>query len=460
MEQDDLASLIRYMLYTNDLDTEGIVYTSSMWHWAGDGSGNAMRWTGTRTIQDIVLKAYAQVYPNLRRHDPGYPTPASLLAKVKTGNIAFEDDMDRDTAGSDLIKKLLLDHDPRPVYLQVWGGPNTIARALKSIQDQYQGTPQWSEIHKKVSEKAVILASGLQDHTYDEYIAPNWPGIRTEDLSAGYATWGYNCNWSGTGNSRGLAGDAQYFEGDWIKQNIQIGPLGSLYRSWLDGQAMPGDPADIFGDPDLAKTGWCPPLSPYDFLSEGDDVAYMPLLNTGIQAPQDPNLGSWGGRAVRISTTSNLWTMVPAETDANGTSQPNYTTSRWEAAAQNDFAARMQWTLTPSYRQGNHAPDVRILSGGDICATPGQPLRLRGLAMDPDHGNVAFHWWQYGEEGSYPGKVALSGADSATTTVNVPADARPGQTISLILQGTDDGDFPLTRYARVLIHVVPGTSRR
>src|SRR4051812_18147865 len=28
MEQDDYASLIRYLLYTNDLDTEGIIYSS------------------------------------------------------------------------------------------------------------------------------------------------------------------------------------------------------------------------------------------------------------------------------------------------------------------------------------------------------------------------------------------------------------------------------------------------
>src|SRR5690242_1161628 len=75
MEQDDYASLIRYLLYTNDLDTEGIVYTSGRFHWAGDGKGTefflpgreyttpqtSWRWTGTRTIQDIALKAYARV---------------------------------------------------------------------------------------------------------------------------------------------------------------------------------------------------------------------------------------------------------------------------------------------------------------------------------------------------------------------------------------------------------------
>src|ERR1700712_288233 len=84
MEQDDLASLIRYMFYTNDLDTQGIIYTSGRFHFAGDGKGTlfflpgreyktpqaSWRWTGTTTIEHDVLKAYARVYPNLKKQDP------------------------------------------------------------------------------------------------------------------------------------------------------------------------------------------------------------------------------------------------------------------------------------------------------------------------------------------------------------------------------------------------------
>src|SRR5690349_9817895 len=269
MEQDDYASLIRYLLYTDDVDNQGIVYTSSRFHWAGDGKGTpfflpgreyttpqtSWRWTGTRTIQDIALKAYAQVYPNLRTHDRAYPAPGELLSQVKVGNIDFEGEMDHDTPGSNLIKGLLLNHDPRPLYLQAWGGTSTIARALKSIADQYSGSRWWPQVKAEVSRKAVILASGFQDQTYADYIAPQWPDIRVENLQAGYATWGYNCNFGNTGNVRGLPADRQYFQGAWIKANIEVGPYGSLYRSWLDGQSMPGDPLDIFGDPALAPKG-------------------------------------------------------------------------------------------------------------------------------------------------------------------------------------------------------------
>ena len=467
MEQDDLASLIRYMFYTNDLDTQGIIYTSGRFHFAGDGKGTlfflpgreyktpqtSWRWTGTTTIEHDVLKAYARVYPNLKKQDQAYPSPADLLSKVKIGNIDFEGEMDHDTAGSNLIKKLLLDNDTRPLYLQAWGGTNTIARALKSIADQYSKSPRWADIKAKVTTKAVVLASGFQDETYTNYISVNWPLIKVEQLSAGYATWGYNCN-RGSGNTRGLPNDGKYFQGAWIKANIQIGPLGSLYRSWLDGQAMRGDQLDIFGDPALAKTGWCPPLNKYDFLSEGDDVAYLPLLNTGIENPANPLLGGWGGRATQTSTYPNLWTMVPTELGADRTAVSNYTTARWEAAVQNDFAARVQWSLTPRYRSANHAPTVAIRSGGNVNVVAGEEARLRGIATDPDDDRVAVKWWQYAEEGTYPGSVTFRRDTSSSTTVVVPADARPGQSISVIFQGTDNGKFPLTRYARVTLHVV------
>jgi hypothetical protein len=467
MEQDDLASLIRYLLYTNDLDTRGIVYTSSKFHWAGDGRGTefflpdreydtpqtSWRWTGTRTIQDQVLPAYARVHPNLSRHDRDYPSPAELLSRVKVGNIVFEGDMSADTAGSNLIRDLLLDRDRRPLYLQAWGGTNTIARALKSIEERYAASPHWRRVRAAVSAKAVILASGFQDETYADYIAPHWPGIRVEELSAGYATWGYNCNWTGEGNVRGLPADRVYFSDEWIRQNIQIGRYGSLYRSWLDGQAMPGDPLDIFGDPELAPGGWCKPLGPYDFLSEGDNVAFNPLLNTGIQASENPRLGGWGGRAVQVTTSPNLWRLVPTEKDASGTDVANYTTLRWAAAAQNDFAARIRWTLTPHYRAANHPPRVRIDAGEAVRARPGTSVTLSAHTWDPDRDRVTTSWWQYREEGTYPGTATVTGGRGGRATVTVPADAEPGQTISIILQGTDDGRFPLTRYDRVMIQV-------
>ncbi len=48
-EVDDMDSFLRFLLYTNDLDVRGIIYTSSMWHYKGDGKG-----TQFTTHMDIV----------------------------------------------------------------------------------------------------------------------------------------------------------------------------------------------------------------------------------------------------------------------------------------------------------------------------------------------------------------------------------------------------------------------
>ncbi|RAH40602.1 DUF1593 domain-containing protein [Aspergillus brunneoviolaceus CBS 621.78] len=443
LEQDDLASLIRYLLYTNELDTQAIIYSSSRYHWSGDGNGTkfflpdreysspqwAWRWTGTRTLQDKVLPAYAEIWPNLNNHDPAYPTPDELASLIKIGNINFEGEMELDTEGSDLIRSLILDDDSRTLYLQAWGGTNTIARALKSIEDEYSGGSQWNETRDAVVKKTVILASGFQDETYANYISLQWPQIRVEQLEPGYTTWGYNCN-KGQGNTRGRStGDNLYFTGKWMKAHIQTGPLGRLYRSWIDGQSMAGDAQDIFGSPATAnQSAFCKALDPYAFLSEGDNVVFNPLLTTGLQNPANPSLGGWGGRSYQNSTSPNLWVMVSSEKNKAGVEVDDYTTDRWAGAAQNDFAARMQWTLTPKYSSANHHPSVTILNGTTVEAQAGTTVT--------------------------PGNVTVTEVGDDQAEVEIPADAQTGETVSIIFEGTDDGHFPLTRYGRVFIRIV------
>jgi hypothetical protein len=124
------------------------------------------------------------------------------------------------------------------------------------------------------------------------------------------------------------------------------------------------------------------------------------------------------------------------------------TTLRWAGAAQNDFAARMSWTLTGDYRKANHSPSVAIKQGDTLRVRPGASVTLSSRTHDPDGDHVSTTWWQYREEGTYPGSVGITGS-----SLRIPADARRGQTISIILQGTDDGQFPLTRYDRVKLVV-------
>ncbi|MGH1559835.1 nucleoside hydrolase-like domain-containing protein [Caulobacter segnis] len=140
--------------------------------------------------------------------------------------------MSKDTDGSNLIKALLLDDEEAPIYLHAWGGQSTIARALKSIEEQYKGTPRWAAIRAKVIRKAVIHPSGDQDDTYAKYIKPHWPEIRYVEPKGGIMI-------SYMSQRTLSVEDAAYLSADWTKANISDkGPLGAFYRTWGDGRQM------------------------------------------------------------------------------------------------------------------------------------------------------------------------------------------------------------------------------
>jgi hypothetical protein len=90
-----------------------------------------------------------------------------------------------------------------------------------------------------------------------------------------------------------------------------------------------------------------------------------------------------------------------------------------------------------------------------LTASAGQTVRLRGTVSDPDGDGVTLRWWQYQDAGTYPGEVVIASDTSRDTTFQVPSDARPGQTIHLILEASDSGTPSLTRYQRVIVTVGP-----
>src|SRR6056300_771776 len=101
-EIDDECSLVRSLLYANEWDVEGIITSSSQYHWQGH------RWAGDDWAEPY-LDAYAEVYPNLLKHDNDYPTPEYLKSVTLLGNVAAEAEMDSITPGSQHIVEVLLD---------------------------------------------------------------------------------------------------------------------------------------------------------------------------------------------------------------------------------------------------------------------------------------------------------------------------------------------------------------
>ncbi len=463
-EIDDMDSFLRFLLYTNEMNVDGIIYSSSQWHYKGDGKGTKfisempltrdwygektdLRWCGTEWIQSFIGK-YREIYPNLLKHDKNYPAPEALLAKVKIGNIDFEGEMDKDTEGSDHIKNVLLDAGTEPVYLQVWGGTNTIARALKSIEDEYKNTPEWDAIYAKVVKKAVIYAILDQDATYQKYIAKNWPDIQVLYNSAQF--WCFAYDWPKTVPEE----LKPYLQGKWMAKNIKYGhgPLMDEYMVWGDGHAITEDSDDKYGDIEYTKKSG---RGQYDFISEGDTPAYLHLVDVGMRSLENPSNGGWAGRLIKSPTNKNRWEDGENVADYNPHTKQfdkSYPQTRWVNAIQNDFAARVLW-MTKDYDAANHAPKVSVKGKLDITAKAGQKMKLSGTATDPDGDKLNYKWWQYQEAGTYQGALELKHADRKDIGFKIPQDAKIGDTIHMILEVTDDGAPPMTRYQHVVITI-------
>lgn len=432
-EIDDQCSMVRFLLYTNEWDVEGIVTSSSQYHWQGHS------WPGDNWIEPY-LDAYAQVYPNLVKHDAEYPTPEYLRGRTRLGNVKTEGEMDEVTAGSQLIVKVLLNEsDDRPIWLQAWGGTNTIARALKTIEEEH------SERMAEVAKKMRFFFIWEQDSTYQSYIRPHWgkygiPTIISDQFEAIAYRW-----------KQVQPEEMQsYFEGAWMKENIleNHGPLCSQYKALENG----------------------------DFRSEGDSPAFLHTIVTGLRNMESPDWGGWGGRYVRIR--ENTWldsVPVPGYEypkgrwygstgwGRNSLREGTTTTAaqrkeyfkpmwRWTDALQNDFASRADWCVQ-SYETANHPPLPKLNHAEQLTAKAGERINLNAKgSSDPDGDRLSYNWF-YDET---PGTLKLAAplkikkANKTNASIIVPKDAGPG-TMHVILAVTDQGAPALTRYKRVII---------
>ncbi|MDP4269011.1 MAG: DUF1593 domain-containing protein [Bacteroidota bacterium] len=438
-EADDRATMVRFLLTCNEFDVEGIINSSSEFHWVG-GKG----WNAFHSVSWVpeYIGLYAKVYKNLLRHAPGYPSPEYLLSKWKVGNINGVGEDSIRTEGSNLIVQVLLDKkDTRPVWIQAWGGCNTIARALKTIQEDYP------ERMQEVASKIRLYLIWEQDQSYQEYIRPNWeqyniPTIISDQFDCMAYIW-----------SKVLPKDVKtYFEAKWMTNNIiqGHGPLCDVYEN---------------------KKG--------AFNGEGDTPSFLHCIPNGLRSMESPGNGGWGGRYVKVR--NNVWMdPLPDSAFQRPEGQWGFRTSwskkmekdtasdkreirtnyfkpiwRWMKDVQNDFAARADWCIK-DYASANHHPVVRLKKTPlDIQAKAGAKVKLDASAtFDPDGNALSFKWWHYSEAGTYKGK-SLPDVKAAKAVITIPKDALPGDTIHMICEVSDSGTPSLKKYQRVIITVIP-----
>jgi len=141
-DPDDSQSFIRFLLYSNQWDVQGLIATTSIHQ-------------KTRVFPESIhqiLAAYHKVQPNLLVHEKGYPTQAQLAAVVKKGLPVYGMEgvgTGKDSEGSKWIVEQLLKKDDRPIWFSIWGGPNTLAQALFRIRET-QTPAEAARIYQKV----------------------------------------------------------------------------------------------------------------------------------------------------------------------------------------------------------------------------------------------------------------------------------------------------------------------
>lgn len=509
LEVDDLNSVIHTSLYLNEIDLAGIVYSSSQYHFNGDGVHTLGEVTphylcrGTRIYEDPTYVAetpwenepdpaaanlthyrdleegwlerlwdneYRAAYKYLSQNDANYPTPEYLLSVTKYGNIAFEGDVREATEGSNWIKDAMLDNDPRKLYVLSWGGVNTVVRALMSIAEQYQGTSEWDAIRQKIYNKVVINGTGQDNSWSDNHIPELYPNLVIMSNSNGYAGYGIEEHYSPVPADptdqwclQGSTEDVNYtFHGAWLGENIKEGHGALMGKYYLFG-----DGQEYYEEPMCYQFGLTGKHNPrirnipertydkYDFIGEGDTSGIIPLFNNGLRGlTENGKYGTWGG-VLTYRTAAESPRRSPSTTYNYLAGTLNNAPKRFLLAFQEDWAARADWCVK-GYNDCNHAPVVNV-KNGEITAKPGQAVTLEGIVSDPDGDEVNTLWWFYPEGSVYSGEatdIRVWNASKLTTGFTVPYDAKEGDFFNIVLQGRDDNaSAPMTRYSQVIVKV-------
>ena len=430
-EPDDEESMVRFLVYANEYDIEGLVATTS----------THLR---NRTREDLIrrqLDAYGQVRPNLMKHAKGYPTQGALLAVTATGQPAYGMNAvgkGKSSRGSRLLLAAADKADHRPLWISVWGGANTLAQALRDAREERSP----DDLARLVAKLRVYTISDQDD-------AGRWLRLEFPDLfyivSPSSTGWEEYCHatWTGISGDRHYSNgpfvDFELVDNPWLEKNVieDHGPLGALY----------------------------PKL---DYIMEGDTPSFIGLIENGLGWSASPSYGGWAGRYILYKSyaetrpiwTNNLYSRDTIEVDGKPHTSDQATIWRWRRHFQHDFAARMDWCVAKEFKQANHNP-VAVLNGDstkgivEITANPGSTVTLSAAdSRDPDGDVVTHHWMIYKEAGTFGGNASLSRDRGEQTTLAIPSSKRRA-TIHVILTVEDDGSPSLVAYRRAIVTVQP-----
>jgi hypothetical protein len=430
-EPDDEQSLVRFLVYSNEYEIEGLIATTS-------------QHLRKRPREDLIRRqvaAYSKVRDNLSAHAGNYPDAGRLLEVTATGQADYGMAAVGEGKGSPgsrlLLKAADRDHE-KPLWISVWGGVNTLAQALFDARKERD--PE--EMNNLISRLRVYTISDQDD-------AGRW--LRKEFSGLFYivspsSSWKeyHRATWTGISGDRHYRNapmvDFELVDNPWLEQHIitNHGPLGALYPR-------------------------------VTYIMEGDTPSFLGLVDNGLGWAKSPALGGWGGRYVLFRSYAEsrpIWTNNNQSRDTIEVNGKSHTTDqatiwRWRRDFQHDFSARMDWCVADDFTKANHNP-VAILNGKHsrqiirLEAKPGSELKLSSAgSSDPDGNATTSHWMIYKEAGTYRRSATLSHNRGTETRLIIPA-ANPQlspATIHVILSLRDNGTPPLVSYRRAVINV-------
>jgi len=411
-DPDDEQSLVRFLLYANEWDIEGIIANRPH---ARDGENKNPERTGLGIVRRL-LKAYGDCHTNLVRHDPRYPALEFLSRRTVAGYNDTDDAVN-------LIIAAVDSRDPRPLWYSDWGtdrgaATNNLKRALDQVLRQ-RGADGYATFKRRLR-----LSSADKFDEHGTTVRPPFPlWVDTFRPELDGRRWYHRFS--------ALTADAGSFE---LARDCLTGhgPLGALY-----------------------------PTNTTHRQKEGDTMTFLYLVPTGMNDPEHPGWGSWAGRyGLDTNFAGRRYYWANQSDHWNGTANRDNTLARWSVHLQNDFRARLDWCVK-DIREANHPPVARVTGDLRRTARSGETVRLDASGSeDPDRQPLSFEWIYYPEPGSYRGP-AIEIHDTLTPRAwFVAPSVGEARAIHVVLAATDSGSPPLTRYRRLVITVAPDAPRK
>ncbi|MCH8041911.1 MAG: DUF1593 domain-containing protein, partial [Nitrospinae bacterium] len=388
---DDQASFVRWLMYSNEWDIEGIITTRP----PGSRQGHGY------SIAKDYINAYGDIVGNLKLHKSDYPSKDFLLSKLKDGQPNSND-------GRDLIIAAVDKNDPRPLWFSNWGADDGTTSSLKRALDVVKSTRSEEDYNAFIAKIMVTAERGQNHFEPYRYDFPQYIDTFYPDMDGGrwYHRW------------EPLTQNAGGFN---INTDVKTdhGPLGAKYT----------------------------------IQKEGDTPVFMFLIPNGLVGHGNPTWGSWSGRLGQRDHPNHWWMNVRDTWE--GTTNRDNTLKRWAVHLQNDFKARMDWAVNSFENANHEPQPVFTGQGGTVVVNletlPGSKIILSASgSTDPDGDELSYNWKYYPEPGTYEGSLEIENSNSQQASFVVPSVSSL-TTMHIILSVTDNGVPPLTRYRRIIV---------